>query len=555
MLSGPAMGLGMLGGSKHMRDLKLAAELSLYPGSLSNGKSIHSALPQAFTQKDSVTTEYIEIPIDHNNKSVGTYRNRFWVNDDYYEPGRPVIMYDAGEIEANTIAQSHLRSDASFFKQILAELHAIGIIWEHRYYGNSTPYPIRRDTPPEHFKYLTTKQALEDIPYFARNFSRPNFSNIDLTPSSTPWVIIGGSYGGIRAAFARNKYPDVIFAAYSSSSPVQAQVNMSIYYDQVYRGMVGHGLENCTKAIHAALNYIDQQLSKNSTAASIKQLFFGPGAEKNSNEGFTAALVSLFNYFQSYGVDGPEGSLREFCNYLKADPVSMLSASSGSFAQILGGKYVAERWAAWPMFTPMVNVFFETNCRGLNASKESSCELDLLYTDPDSISWTWQYCTEWGFYQSNNAGPHSLLSRYQTLEYQQQVCKNHFPRAVANGMLPPRPETETLNMEYGGWNIRPSNTYFSGGEYDPWRTLSILTSEDIAPEVAPNGITFSTEIPKCGETNKGKVFGYILKDSEHCYDFQVASAEGKVSRDLFKQALTKWLPCFNSSKAIETRAE
>ncbi|KAE8355086.1 serine carboxypeptidase S28-domain-containing protein [Aspergillus coremiiformis] len=554
LLAGPAMGLGLFGASRYMRELQLAAELNLNPDIISTGKTLHSALAQT-SAKNSVAAEYIKIPIDHNDTSAGTYSNRFWVNDDYYEAGRPIIMYDAGETNAESIAQSHLTSDLSFFKKILEKQHAIGIVWEHRYYGNSTPFPISRDTPPEHFKYLTTKQALEDIPYFAQNFSRPKFSNLDLTPSSTPWVLVGGSYAGIRAAFARNDYPDVIFAAYSSSAPVQAQVNMSIYYDQVYRGMVGHGHENCTKDIHAALSYIDRQLSKNSTAAAIKKRFFGTGAEKNSNEGFTTALVTIYNYFQNYGVDGPKESLHNFCNYLEVDPITKQPAGPDGVAKLHGNKYVAERWAAWPEFTPLVNAMFETNCRGLNSSQALSCVLNMVYTDPDAISWTWQYCTEWGFYQSNNVGPHSLLSRYQTLGYQQNICNNQFAQAVANGILPPQAQTEALNKEFGGWTIRPSNTYFTGGEFDPWRTLSILTSEEIAPGVAPPGITVSTEIPNCGETNQDKVFGYILKGSEHCYDFHAFSTEGKAARDLFQQALTKWLPCFKASKESKAKTQ
>lgn len=65
----------------------------------------------------------------------------------------------------------------------------------------------------EHLKYLTTEQALADIPYFAANFSRLNHPDFDLTPRGTPWIMIGGSYPGIRAAITRNKYPDTIFAA------------------------------------------------------------------------------------------------------------------------------------------------------------------------------------------------------------------------------------------------------------------------------------------------------------------------------------------------------
>jgi Serine carboxypeptidase S28. len=49
---------------------------------------------------------------------------------------------------------------------------------------------------PEHLQYLNNKQALADIPFFAANFTRGNYSEVDLTPSGTPWVMIGGSYSG-----------------------------------------------------------------------------------------------------------------------------------------------------------------------------------------------------------------------------------------------------------------------------------------------------------------------------------------------------------------------
>lgn len=82
--------------------------------------------------------------------------------------------------------------------------------------------------------------------------------------------MVGGSYPGARAAFTRNKYPDTIYAAYASSATVHAQVNLSEYYDQVYRGMIAHGYASCVKDIQAALEYIDDQLSNDETASAIK---------------------------------------------------------------------------------------------------------------------------------------------------------------------------------------------------------------------------------------------------------------------------------------------
>lgn len=411
----------------------------------------------------------------------------------------------------------------------------------YRYYGESLPFNVSVDTPPEHFKYLTNKQALADIPFFAINFTLDGHKE-DLTPAAKPWVMMGGSYSGMRSAFTRDAYPDTIFAAYASSAPVEARVNMSMYFDQVYDAMVANGHSNCTKDIKAGLEYIDEQLSKNaSTAAAIKKSFFGNGAEKNSNGDFTAALAGIFGFFQAYGLGGGDGGLGSFCEYLETDAATLQPAGPRGLAPYRGNKYVAERFASWPVFVGLVNFNYNTNCRQTDNTKPLECTLNPKSTEPDTISWTWQFCTEWGYYQSNNFGPHSLLSEFQTLEYQQYTCNRQFPEAVKKGLLPSTPQVDETNRQTGGWTIRPSNVYWSGGQFDPWRTLSPLATEDIAPQ----GVTFSTEIPKCGEeTGEDRLFGYIMENAEHCFDMITGFGPGKISRGHFHEALKSWLPCF-----------
>ncbi|GFF33870.1 thymus-specific serine protease [Aspergillus udagawae] len=542
LLFDPVTGIG-LPASTLGRDLRLAAELGL---------DSHLALndPEAFrsmifdSADSTIAAEYTEIPIDHEDPSLGTYRNRFWVNEEFYVPESPIMVYDIGEATAE-YSVSLLANSSSWLGLLLHEFRAMGVVWEHRYYGDSLPFPVSQDMPVEHMKYLTTKQALADIPYFAAKFSRTSHPDIDLTPRGTPWVMIGGSYPGIRAAFTRNKYPDTIFAAYASSAPVQAQIDMSVYYEQIYRAMVANGYSNCTKDIQAALKYIDDQLSNEETSASIKRLFLGPDAEKNSNGDFTTALGALYGPFQAHGIGSGNQSLHNFCNYLELDPATNQLAGSEGLAPIRGSKYVAERWASFPYFISLVNRIYGTNCDGLNASEPLSCDFSQPNTVPELISWTWQYCTEWGFFQSNNFGSHALLSSYQTLEYQQELCYRQFPNAVQVGLLPPQPQTESLNEEFGGWTIRPSNVYFSGGQFDPWRPLSVLSDENWAPP----GVNFTTEIPACGvSTGEEAVFGYIMENAVHCPDFQL-TPDAAVSRDYFIQALKQWLPCFRRNQS------
>lgn len=421
-----------------------------------------------------------------------------------------------------------------------------------RYYGDSQPFPVTDETPPEHFKYLTNKQALADIPFFAQNFTYHGHDQVDLTPSGSPWVMVGGSYSGMRAAFTRNQYPETIFAAYASSAPVQARVDMSMYFDQVYDGMVAYGHLNCTRDIKAALEYIDEGLGKNATAAAtIKQLFFGKGAETNNNGDFTAALAGIYGYFQSFGLGGGDGGLEAFCEHLETDPKTLKPAGPWGLAPSRGNEWVAKRFASWPVFVELINFNYDTNCGQLNATKPLSCVLNPKSTDVDNISWTWQFCTEWGYFQSNNVGPHSLLSRYQSLEYIQYTCNRQFPEAVRKGLLPKTPNVDATNAETGGWTIRPSNVYWSGGQFDPWRTLSPLATESIAPQ----GVRFTTEIPQCNvETDDETLFGYIMENAEHCFDFNADFASGKISRGYFHMALKEWLPCFTRPSGKEEKA-
>lgn len=113
----------------------------------------------------------------------------------------------------------------------------------------------QRNTTGDQWQFLNTEQALEDFVFFANSFkksgggpaqpSRATQSNpllLPVHPSDTPWVFLGGSYPGIRAAFLRIRNPEVVFAAWASSAPVQAEVDMASYYKAAERSLT----RNCS---------------------------------------------------------------------------------------------------------------------------------------------------------------------------------------------------------------------------------------------------------------------------------------------------------------------
>jgi len=185
------------------------------------------------------------------------------VNDEYYVPGGPVILFDAGESNAEPdIAfitadpgQSNAMIDlaerfgayvcyiimeVTVCKLFLLTYISLLILWEHRYYGQSLPAQNSGaqgtlDDVANYYQYLTFEQALEDIVVFAKSFSLPSQPNTDFRPNKLPWVFVGGSYPGVRAAWMRLRNPEVIFASLSSSAPVQLQEDFWQYWVAVER--------------------------------------------------------------------------------------------------------------------------------------------------------------------------------------------------------------------------------------------------------------------------------------------------------------------------------
>lgn len=87
----------------------------------------------------------------------------------------------------------------------------------------------------------------------------------------TKAVVYGCSYSGSLAAWVRETYPDIFFAAVSSSAPVEAQVDFYQYFDPIMR----YGPRPCIQALQNVIAYVDQILFGNSTAEvkALKKMF------------------------------------------------------------------------------------------------------------------------------------------------------------------------------------------------------------------------------------------------------------------------------------------
>jgi hypothetical protein len=513
----------------------------------------------------------ISLPLDHFNKSdTRTFLNRYWVNDTYYLPGGPIFMYDGGEAGiSDAAATSILSSSATVYAvvELAKKYHGIALLWEHRFYGGSMPFDVDNQTGvalagEEAYRYLDNEQALEDAVYLAKNFWPPGYSEEEaegMRADRSPWVWIGGSYAGSRAAMMRVRNPDVFFASWASSAPVQAQVEMSVYYNPVYQNMP----KSCSADVHAAVTWADDILTTGSekevellkravwltNSANPRNVSFASTPDDLSYWNISQILSypfqgSFFN-FQSWGY---AQSLGIFCNQLESwDPSSSTPFTITSNLSALStnslGRTPTSSGLASSTHSPK-NAFYAYIFSVINKSiQDWNMFPQNPRTLPDTASWTWQLCTQFAQFQvSQFPSPHNLVSRfYNITNHEEWYCRGMFP------YLKGKPEVEEI-LRYGGWKMRPGNVVWTNGGIDPWRTAGVQSYRGINPEALDRPTT--QEVPKCGESPEGmEVFGAVWEGQLHGSDLStrnVAFAGSPVEKglELFGRALDEWLPCF-----------
>ena len=137
------------------------------------------------------------VPVDHfpNDPKYEPHSDekfplRYWYDATYYKPGGPVIVLAGGEVTADERLPF---LEKGILHQLIEATNGLGVILEHRYYGESWPVP---DLSVENLRFLDTQQALEDTVYFAQNVVFEGLEDEDLTSKDTAWIAYGGSYAG-----------------------------------------------------------------------------------------------------------------------------------------------------------------------------------------------------------------------------------------------------------------------------------------------------------------------------------------------------------------------
>ncbi|KAF4626557.1 hypothetical protein G7Y89_g11601 [Cudoniella acicularis] len=506
-----------------------------------------------------------------------TFQNRYYVNAAHYKPGGPVILVDIGEESVDGYG-GYVDSGTGEYGLPVAlanQFNGLMILWEHRYYGQSFPgtYPTNTSTPDElasYFQYLTVEQALEDVAVFAKNFTLDGHPPEQFLPNNAPWVFVGGSYAGARAAFMRLRNPEVIFASLASSAPVQLQADFWQYFVAIERGLVDFGYQGCLNDIHALATYITGLVANfNVTGAenllqpTAKGLNYAQ-TNDNSTDAWNLRKKVLFNLiYDGFSLSHYQASgIQSVASNCPAIQDAALKANSTATVEALENGVVAafgEDAGISAISSALANIFGGTAKRSISGSTSTSTKMDSN-NQPEAnwgTSWGWQQCSET---VSNDTRSTNMIPGFVDVDYWIATrCVAAYGQAVAAG-----PNSDPINKKYGGWNMNPTNTLFTNGEFDNWRALSVASDVDASTP----GRKLSTTIPSAGQSlPNGQVFAYTITNGSHAteeIDFNHAgqlpanSTEAESVNEagnLLISALSSWLPAFTPFNATSTSAQ
>lgn len=248
------------------------------------------------TQYAEMTVEDFQVAnftqkVDHftpDNKD--TFNQRYFWNDTFWDSANgPVFLFICGEGRCNP------PTSRGYPMQICQDLKCLFYVVEHRFYGDSQPFP---DWTTASLKYLNSTQALADLDNFIQ------VQNADIIQKyggqNRKWVTIGGSYPGALSAWFKNSYPNSAVAAWSSSGvilPVRNFVNFDL---DIYTATLRSG-EACPTSIKNITDYIEKAITDKLTPADkefVQGVFNSAGVD---NGDFMFYIADTFTLGVQYG--------------------------------------------------------------------------------------------------------------------------------------------------------------------------------------------------------------------------------------------------------------
>ena len=403
--------------------------------------------------------------LDHLGNATGTFSQRYWYNNQWYQSGGPAFLMLGGEgpedpywVESGNLEWTTMAQKAGAWVFDL----------EHRFYGETHPTP---DMSSDNLKFLSSVQAIEDAAFFIQGMIQ-KFPQL----ASAKWVSFGGSYSGNLAAWLRVKHPELVSYAVGSSGPVYAEVDFPEYLE-VVQNSISSTDAGCAASVTAGFNQVAQLVQTAAGRASAKSTFnICQDLDINNANlmaGFWETVYSPYMEIVQYSGDNA-GS---FENSLTIKNAICRFHNDNSSSVLQRMKKMND------YFDEMFGYF---GCMDIDYNDMIQWMQDTSYGEAaDARAWVWQTCTEFGYYQSTSSptsGPWFGGVNNLPCSYYVQQCADIYGSAYTADYV--AQAVAVTNAYYGGRdNMNSSYIILPNGSFDPWHALGKLTSSD--PTIVP----------------------------------------------------------------------
>ncbi|ESQ50148.1 hypothetical protein EUTSA_v10001967mg [Eutrema salsugineum] len=410
-------------------------------------KNTHDALTQKVDKSD-LEIFYFNQDLDHftfTPKSYMTFQQRYVIDSQHWAGAKvnaPILAF-LGE-------ESSLDSDLSaigFLRDNGPRLKALLVYIEHRYYGKSMPFGSAEEAlkNASTLGYLNSAQALADYAAILLHIKEK------YSTKHSPIIVIGGSYGGMLAAWFRLKYPHIALGALASSAPLlyfeDTRPKFGYYY--IVTKVIKETSEKCYNTICKSWKEIDRVAAKPNGLLILSQKFKTCGPLNGSSD-IKDFLGTIYAEAVQYN-RGPSYWVTSVCHAIDANPPThkndLLNRVFAGAVALIGNR-----------------TCYDTN----------------MFSQPtnNSIAWRWQSCSEIvmpiGYDKQDTMFQLAPFNMTSFIE----GCKSYYG-------VPPRPHW--IMTYFGTQDIKlilkrfGSNIIFSNGLSDPYSVGGVL--EDISDSI------------------------------------------------------------------------
>ncbi|XP_037696975.1 lysosomal Pro-X carboxypeptidase [Choloepus didactylus] len=366
-----------------------------------------------------------------------TFKQRYLIADKYWKKDNGSILFYTGN-EGDIV---WFCNNTGFMWDVAEELKAMLVFAEHRYYGESLPFGDS-SFKTVHLNFLTSEQALADFAELIRHLKQtiPGAEN-------QPVIAVGGSYGGMLAAWLRMKYPHIVVGALAASAPIwqfDGLVPCGIFMEIVTTDFKESG-PNCEKSIHRSWDAINQLATTGSGLQWLSKALHLCSPLTNSQD-----IQSLKDWISETWVNLAMVDYPYESNFLQPLPAWPMKV----VCQHLRNPNVSDQNLVENIFQAL-NIYYNYSgqAKCLNISETATSSLG-------SLGWSYQSCTEMIMPFCTNGVDDMFEPHSWNLEELSRECFKQW------GV---RPRPSWITTLYGGRNISShKNIIFSNGELDPW---------------------------------------------------------------------------------------